>query len=268
MSTLPTGLPGCGQPATIRFEIYSRTPTGGVYGSLDGSLYVCEGHADEALSAIRVAGLTPYTVNGPGKRCGDGYDFTGDQPGALHAPEPVSTATTAVQISAPTVTAVTDVTGPRPEWVERAYNVVGTFNPTSRTDAARLLDGWAHRAELTDAERHAVMDLFAFHLGDSGEPTPTVVTPVGEPAGEPCPPWCDGTDHGHDYAQNIHYVEIGEVLAGPFLVFVALMQKPGQPGQVTVMNDRDSVWIDMTTEKAIILRDLLTEALGRLGGQA
>jgi hypothetical protein len=186
MSTLPTGLPGCGQAATIRFEIYSRTPTGGTYGSLDGSLYVCAEHADEALSAIEAAGLTPYTVNGPGKRCGDGYDFTGDQPGALHAPEPAT----------------------------------------------------------------------------------TVVTPVGEPAGEPCPPWCNGVDHGHDYAQNIHYAEIGEVLAGPFLVFVALMQNPGQPGQVTVMNDRDSVWIDMTTEKAIILRDLLTEALGRLGGQA
>jgi hypothetical protein len=56
---------------------------------LDASLYVCEEHVEPARSAIAAAGLTPFRMQGQGKRCGDGYDFAGDEPGPLYAPDPV-----------------------------------------------------------------------------------------------------------------------------------------------------------------------------------
>lgn len=82
-------LPGCGRAASVRLEVYSPRE-GRLHGSLDASVYACDRHGIEFVSAIQAAGLTAYrvagTVAGP-KRCGDGTDFT-DVAGvrALHAP--------------------------------------------------------------------------------------------------------------------------------------------------------------------------------------
>ncbi|MER7459221.1 hypothetical protein [Micromonospora sp. NPDC126480] len=85
--TLPT-LPGCGQPATVRIEIFSPAsgPSGG---SLDGSLYACEQHAADMVTALQAAGFNAYRVSGGDrvKRCGEGLDFTGPAPQPLTAPE-------------------------------------------------------------------------------------------------------------------------------------------------------------------------------------
>jgi hypothetical protein len=176
MSTLPTGLPGCGQPATIRFEMYSLTPEAGTHGKLDASVYVCDEHAEQARSAIEAAGLTAFRMQGPGKRCGDGYDFAGDEPGPLHAPEPAGT------------------------------------------------------------------------------------------AGPEHPAWCDGQTHDDNPELNMHGAELGEVVIEPEIsVFVALIQKPDGVPMITIMNDRDSSWLDLPADQAAGLRDLLTIALGRLG---
>ncbi|AVT37411.1 hypothetical protein [Plantactinospora sp. BB1] len=59
MRTLPS-LPGCGQPATVRIEIYSPGPTGNAHGSLDGVAYGCGQHAGAIVQMIADAGLTPW----------------------------------------------------------------------------------------------------------------------------------------------------------------------------------------------------------------
>ncbi|RQW83549.1 hypothetical protein [Micromonospora globispora] len=84
MQTLPI-LPSCGQPASIRIEVYSPDP-GDLYGSLDASAYFCDLHAMSAVSAIWRAQLTPYKVEmAPDvqRRCGEVYVFpTGRMGGA------------------------------------------------------------------------------------------------------------------------------------------------------------------------------------------
>lgn len=73
--SLPTHLPGCGEPAIAVFEIFTRT---GVAYSLDGRLNVCGAHVVPALTALRDASYEPHQATGgagvPG-RCGDGYDY-------------------------------------------------------------------------------------------------------------------------------------------------------------------------------------------------
>lgn len=78
-------LPGCGQPATARLELYADI----TYRSLDGSIYLCDDHAPVTVAAAtafhEATGLTPFRVpTGPGKRCGDGFDFLSMRP--LDAP--------------------------------------------------------------------------------------------------------------------------------------------------------------------------------------
>lgn len=86
-SALPD-LPGCGQPATARIEAFSPAANGEAGGSLDASVYVCAGHAAEAVTALQAANFNAYRVAGGDgvKRCGDGMDFTGDRPVPLAAP--------------------------------------------------------------------------------------------------------------------------------------------------------------------------------------
>jgi hypothetical protein len=73
--SLPTHLPGCGEPAIVVFEIFTRT---GMAYSLDGRLNVCGAHVIPALQTLRAAGFEPHQATGtagvPG-RCGDGYDY-------------------------------------------------------------------------------------------------------------------------------------------------------------------------------------------------
>jgi hypothetical protein len=78
-------LPGCGQPATARIELYADI----TYKSLDGSIYLCDAHAPITVAAAvaftEATGLTSFRVpTGPGKSCGDGFDFLAMQP--LNAP--------------------------------------------------------------------------------------------------------------------------------------------------------------------------------------
>ncbi|HEY9415210.1 MAG TPA: hypothetical protein VIQ30_10655 [Pseudonocardia sp.] len=76
MSTLPS-MPGCGQPATIRIEIY-RPGNGSLYGSLEAVVYMCERHGIEAVSAAQAAGLTGHRGNAPmplDRPCGHVYAF-------------------------------------------------------------------------------------------------------------------------------------------------------------------------------------------------
>lgn len=68
--TLPE-LPGCGRAASVRIEVYS--PAGGrLHGSLAASVYACDEHGIEAVSALYAAGFTPHRapMSGP-ERCGD-----------------------------------------------------------------------------------------------------------------------------------------------------------------------------------------------------
>jgi len=59
MRNLPT-LPACGQPATIRIEIYSSGPAGNAYGSLDAVAYGCDVHQRAIVTMLDDAGLTPF----------------------------------------------------------------------------------------------------------------------------------------------------------------------------------------------------------------
>lgn len=77
MSNLPFPLPDCDQPATTRIEVF--TPDGGdPYGSLDASVYACDGHNADTVAAVWAASLTAYRVamapNAP-RTCGDSYVF-------------------------------------------------------------------------------------------------------------------------------------------------------------------------------------------------
>ncbi|WFE31911.1 hypothetical protein [Micromonospora sp. WMMD975] len=70
MSTLPT-LPDCGEPATVRIELYTTD-------SLDGCVYTCEAHAAPAVAAFGGAGLAAYpTCLEPGvsRPCGHVYVY-------------------------------------------------------------------------------------------------------------------------------------------------------------------------------------------------
>ena len=76
MAIMPE-LPGCGQPATIRIEIY-RPANGTLYGSLEAVVYMCEQHGIEAVSAVQVAGLTAHRGGAPmplDRPCGYVYAF-------------------------------------------------------------------------------------------------------------------------------------------------------------------------------------------------
>ncbi|KKK06219.1 hypothetical protein [Micromonospora sp. HK10] len=54
MSTLPT-LPVCGEPATVRIELYTAD-------SLDGCAYTCAAHAAQATAVVGRAGLDAHPV--------------------------------------------------------------------------------------------------------------------------------------------------------------------------------------------------------------
>lgn len=77
METLPFTLPTCREPATVRLEVYSPAP-GDLYGSLDASVYVCEEHGIETVTAIWAANLTARKVTmAPDitRTCGEVYVF-------------------------------------------------------------------------------------------------------------------------------------------------------------------------------------------------
>ncbi|MFG1844928.1 hypothetical protein [Micromonospora carbonacea] len=77
MSTLPFTLPECGQPATVRIEVYSPTDVN-LHGSLDASVYACEQHAMETVVAVWSVNLTAHRVNQSPARpraCGYSYVF-------------------------------------------------------------------------------------------------------------------------------------------------------------------------------------------------
>ena len=77
MSNLPT-LPGCGQPATVRIEVYGPDAAGDPFGSLDASVYVCEEHGIDTASAVWGAGMTAHKVEmAPDvtRACGEVYIF-------------------------------------------------------------------------------------------------------------------------------------------------------------------------------------------------
>lgn len=85
MGTLPFPLPVCDRPATVRLEVYS--PADGIlHGSLDASVYVCDLHGIETVTAIRIANLTAHKVTmAPdiSRQCGEVYVFpTGTLGGA------------------------------------------------------------------------------------------------------------------------------------------------------------------------------------------
>jgi hypothetical protein len=69
---LPTDLPGCGEPAIVVFEIFTRTETG--Y-SLDGRLNVCVEHVAPAIQGLHDAGFEPHKATQEPGRCGDGFDY-------------------------------------------------------------------------------------------------------------------------------------------------------------------------------------------------
>ncbi|GAA4699960.1 hypothetical protein [Phytohabitans rumicis] len=76
----PLTLPGCGAPASFRFELFTQSDK-----SLDGDVWVCAEHA--YIDTLReTTGLAPYrTLSDPaGKCCGDGWDFRTMQ--AIKAP--------------------------------------------------------------------------------------------------------------------------------------------------------------------------------------
>ncbi|WP_330265305.1 hypothetical protein [Streptomyces griseorubiginosus] len=70
----PVG-PGCGAPATVRFEGYS--PRNGLaHGSLDLAVYACTDHTTQARTKW-LDGLMPYrTATAGASRCGERFDFT------------------------------------------------------------------------------------------------------------------------------------------------------------------------------------------------
>lgn len=89
--SLPTNLPGCGEPAITVFEIFTRTGT--AY-SLDGRLNVCGAHVAPALTALRAADFEPHQATSgkePG-RCGDGYDYVARKPLSAPVVEPPAVA--------------------------------------------------------------------------------------------------------------------------------------------------------------------------------
>ena len=61
MSTLPFTLPTCGQPATVRLEVYSPA-NGELPGSLDANVYTCDLHGIEAVTSIWTADLIARRV--------------------------------------------------------------------------------------------------------------------------------------------------------------------------------------------------------------
>ncbi|MFI7203305.1 hypothetical protein [Micromonospora aurantiaca (nom. illeg.)] len=77
MSTLPFTLPTCGQPATVRLEVFTNT-TAGLPDSLDASVYTCEQHADPATDTIEGTNRTANRVRmAPDvqRTCGQVYAF-------------------------------------------------------------------------------------------------------------------------------------------------------------------------------------------------
>lgn len=86
MNILPD-LPGCGQPAARRIEIYSPANEG-AHGTLDGSIDTCHRHAEPIRAAVIAAGLTAHSAPllTTGSKCGDGLDFTGVTAKTLIAP--------------------------------------------------------------------------------------------------------------------------------------------------------------------------------------
>lgn len=139
---------GCGAPATTRIELYSPRD-GRAHGSLDASLYTCTEHIATVVEAAAQTGLTahqiPLVINSA--RCGDGYDFTASTP--LKASEPTPA----------------DVFGDDHPVISKAIEAL-TFGgevdieSIPRDRAALLLDGWAHRHELTEREVAAVLARF------------------------------------------------------------------------------------------------------------
>ncbi|WFE44258.1 hypothetical protein [Verrucosispora sp. WMMD1129] len=57
----PFKLPECTAPATVRLEVYSSAP-GDLYGSLDASVYACDRHSIDTVTAVWVANLTAHKV--------------------------------------------------------------------------------------------------------------------------------------------------------------------------------------------------------------
>jgi len=82
-------LPGCGMPASFRFELFSQGNK-----SLDGDVWLCAEHA--AINTLRdTTGLWPYRADNPanGERCGAGWDFQRQRAiEAPPAPRPVTNA--------------------------------------------------------------------------------------------------------------------------------------------------------------------------------
>ncbi|MEU5664735.1 hypothetical protein [Streptomyces longwoodensis] len=69
----PVG-PGCGAPATVRYEGYS--PRDGLaHGSLDLAVYACDDHAGQARTEW-IGDLLAYRTTTAGSRCGERFDFT------------------------------------------------------------------------------------------------------------------------------------------------------------------------------------------------
>ncbi|MFF5759660.1 hypothetical protein ACFY7A_30030 [Streptomyces longwoodensis] len=69
----PVG-PGCGGPATVRFEGYS--PRDGLaHGSLDLAVYACDDHLEQARTEW-IGDLLPHRTAALDARCGERFDFT------------------------------------------------------------------------------------------------------------------------------------------------------------------------------------------------
>lgn len=152
-TSIPADVPGCGEPATTRIEIYVPRD-GEARGHLDGILYHCEQHAGEILEVISwdTGNITTRrtSLRDPNIRCGSGWDFVAgraiDAPGTTQPSEP-------------------DVFGDDHPVIVAVINALtfGGWVPAetiSRERAERLLDCWAHRGELTDREVDAVLARF------------------------------------------------------------------------------------------------------------
>jgi hypothetical protein len=87
MSKIPFTLPSCEHPATVRIEVYSAVD-GRLHGSLDASVYACEQHGIETVSAIQAARLTAHRVPmapDVARTCGHVHTFrTGNLDGSSH----------------------------------------------------------------------------------------------------------------------------------------------------------------------------------------
>lgn len=77
MKKIPFPLPTCDQPATGRIEIY--TPVDGdAFGSLDASVYACDGHEPDVIAAAWAVNLTAYRVEmvpGIARTCSELYVY-------------------------------------------------------------------------------------------------------------------------------------------------------------------------------------------------